>query len=124
MNVSINCKLSLYADDSALLFAHRNIDTISDNLSNALSNCKRWLVANKLSLHLGKTECLLFGSKKRLKGCENFRVTCDGITVNRVFCVRYLGVQLDPSLDGSSHVGKVLKAFFSLSKFCFSGSKV
>ena len=122
MNASINCKLSLYADDSALLFSHRNIDIISDNLSNALSNCKRWLVDNKLSLHLGKTEWLLFGSKKRLKGCENFRVTCDGITVNRVFCVRYLGVQLDSSLDGSSHVGKVLKTCSDRLSFLYRNS--
>ena len=28
-----------------------------------------------------------------------------------MFCVRYLGFQLDPSLDGSSHVGKILIGF-------------
>lgn len=32
------------------------------------------LVNNKLSLHLGKTECILFGSRKKLAKVENFNV--------------------------------------------------
>ena len=122
MNASIGCRLSLYADDSALLFSHRNIGIINENLSIALSSCKRWLVDNKLSLHLGKTECLLFGSKKKLKGCESFRVTCEGKAIDRVFSVRYLGVQLDPSLDGSSHIGKVLKTCSDRLSFLYRNS--
>ena len=109
MNASIDCKLSLYADDSALLFSHSNADVIGKNLSSALSNCKKWLVDNRLSLHLGKTECILFGSKRRLKGCENFHVTCDGNVIGRVFDVRYLGVQLDANMNGSCHANNVLK---------------
>ena len=80
MNISITCKLSLYADDSALLFSHRDARAIADRLSFELSSCKRWLVDNRLSLHVGKTESLLFGSKRRLKGID-FRVLCDGAPV-------------------------------------------
>ena len=57
--------------------------------------CKRWLVDNRLSLHVGKTESLLFGSKRKLKGTENFRVFCDGTPVERMQSVKYLGVMLD-----------------------------
>ena len=63
MNISLTCRLSLYADDSALIFAHRDPKVISDRLSSELSTCKSWLVDNRLSLHVGKTESLLFGSK-------------------------------------------------------------
>ena len=82
---------------------------IADRLSCELSSCKRWLVDNKLSLHVGKTECLLFGSKRKLKGVASFSVYCDGTLVDRVFHVKYHGVQLDSSLDGSKHVGNLLK---------------
>ena len=76
MNISLTCRLSLYADDSALLFAHRDAEVISKCLSGELSKCKSWLVDNRLSLHVGKTEALLFGTKRRLKGVD-FRVdTC------------------------------------------------
>ena len=117
MNASIKCKLSLYADNYALLFSHRNVDVIEEGLSNALSSCKRWLVDNKLSLHLGKTECLLFGSKRKLKGVESFRVICEGRTIDRVF-----SVQLDPSLDGSLHIGKVLKTCSDRLSFLYRNS--
>ena len=29
-------------------------------------SCSDWLVDNKLSLHIGKTECIIFGSKSKL----------------------------------------------------------
>ena len=109
MNISLSCKLSLYADDSALLFAHRDARIIADRLSLELSSCKKWLVDNRLSLHVGKTESLLFGSKRRLKGVD-FRVFCDETPVERKFTVKYLGVLLDDSVSGSAHAGDVLKA--------------
>ena len=65
MNISLSCRLSLYADDSALLFSHRDANVIADRLSNELTRCKHWLVDNRLSLHVGKTEALLFGSKRK-----------------------------------------------------------
>ena len=109
MSISINCRLSLYADDSALIFSHRDSAVVAERLSTELLSCKKWLVDSKLSLHVRKTECLLFGSKRRLKGVDSFQVYCDGAPVERVHCVKYLGVLLDESLDGSMHVGKMLK---------------
>ena len=85
-----NCKLSLYADDSALIFSHTDPTVIASTLSNELSSCKSWLIDNKLSLHVGKTECILFGSPKRLKRVRDFSVSCDGQLVNRVSSVKYL----------------------------------
>ena len=79
LHVSIDkCRLSLYADDSALIFSHRSPDVVARTLSNDLGQCKKWLVDNKLSLHVGKTESVLFGSCKRLRGARDFEVTCDG----------------------------------------------
>ena len=106
MNISLDCKLSLYADDSALLTFTSKLDS---QLINELGKCKQWLDDNKLSLHVGKTECLLFGSKRRLKGAENFHIHCDGTSVERKFCVKYLGVTLDTNMNGSAHVGNLMK---------------
>ena len=109
MNISLTCRLSLYADDSALLFSHRNPQIIADRLSTELSTCKRWLVDNRLSLHVGKTEALLFGSKRKLKGVDNFKIHCDGTPVERKFSVKYLGVLLDANMNGSAHAGNLMK---------------
>ena len=66
-SASADCKLILYADDSAILFSHKNPDFISQKLSEVMESCSSWLVDNELSLHLGKTECVFFGPRKKLK---------------------------------------------------------
>ena len=122
MSISLNCGLSLYADDSALMFAHNDPVVIASRLSSELSNCKRWLTDNKLSLHLGKTESMLFGSSRKLKGVDNFHVSCDGTAVVRVTTVKYLGVTLDAGLNGASHVGKMLKSCMGRLAFLYRNS--
>ena len=82
---------------------------IACKLSHELSKCKRWLVDNKLSLHVGKTECILFGTNRRLKGNGTYNVTCDGMAVNRVTSVKYLGVTLDQNFKFSDHVSLMIK---------------
>ena len=47
---------------------------ISERLGQELESCSKWLVDNKLSLHLGKTESILFGSKRKLKKIKDFFV--------------------------------------------------
>ena len=63
MSESLKCRLSLYADDSALIFSANDAAEIARFLSIELSNCSKWLVDNRLSLHVGKTECILFGTR-------------------------------------------------------------
>ena len=62
MHTSLTCQLALYADDSALIFSHSDASVVGDRLSRELSSCKKWLIDNKLSVHVGKTECMLFGT--------------------------------------------------------------
>jgi len=54
MEYVVNCKLSLYVDDSALLVSGKDTNRIETILSNELQNVSNWLVDNKLSLQPGK----------------------------------------------------------------------
>ena len=65
MAISVKCKLLLYADDSALIVSGSNPQSIVDTLSKELESCRQWLMDNKLLLHLGKTESILFGSTRK-----------------------------------------------------------
>ncbi len=60
MPVCVKSRLLLYADDSVLLVSHRDPRVISNTLSLELKLCNEWLIDNRLSLHLGKTEAILF----------------------------------------------------------------
>ena len=64
MPAAFNGKLILYADDSVRLVASKNGATIQQRLPSELESLWEWFINNKLSLHFGKTESIVFGSKR------------------------------------------------------------
>lgn len=63
---------------------------------------------NKLSLHLGKTEAILFGSKIKLRRSPGFKVLVGDSEINVKDSVSYLGCVLDSHLSGVGQAQKVL----------------
>ena len=55
MTEACKCNLFVYADDSALVVADKNLAQLQERLSEQLTNIGLWLSDNKLSLQLGKT---------------------------------------------------------------------
>ena len=109
LSISSECKLLLYADDSAILYANKDPRVISDKLGLELEMCSKWLVDNKLSLHMGKTECTIFGSKRKLREINNFSVECNGHTIKAKRSVKYLGLTLDDQLTGEAIVTSIVQ---------------
>ena len=107
MSCALKCHLSLYADDSALICSGRSASAIASFLSEQLSLCRKWLVDNRLSLHVGKTESILFGSRRRINTAGEFLVKCDGELVQRVTSTVYLGVKLDQHLSFDGYVSEI-----------------
>ena len=64
---TVKCKLLLYADDSAILVSGKDTAYIEETLSKELHSVRDWLTDNKLSLHLRKTESILFRKCRLLK---------------------------------------------------------
>ena len=99
----------LYANDSAILYSHKNPVVISQVLGSELENCSKWLIDNKLSFHFEKTESVMYGSKRKLTKIKDFIVQCNGRTIKSQKSVQYLGVQLDNDLSGASIVNDIIK---------------
>ena len=74
-------KLLIYADDSAVLSADKDISTFENSLQTDLQIVSEWLIDNKLSLHLGKTESILFVSNSRLRPLSNLNIECKCSTI-------------------------------------------
>ena len=119
MPISVNCKLSLYADDSALLVSGKNATEIASALSSNLGSSREWLIDNKLSLHLGKTECILFGTKQKLNRISDFEVKCNNVVVESSKSVKYLGVYLNNVLSGDEIAQNVIKKTSARLKFFY-----
>ena len=69
MPQAVDCELLLYADDTYLIFQHKDITEIEMALNKNFSMLCDWFVDNKLSSHFGedKTKPVLFGSKHKTK---------------------------------------------------------
>ena len=76
MKQAVDCDLFLYADDSYLVYQHKDVKEIEKNLYKNFSDVCDWFVDNKLSIHLGedKTKCILFGTKYRLNKISSFDI--------------------------------------------------
>ena len=104
MKATVKCKLLLYADDSELLASSSDVSEIEDVLSRELESVSEWLIENPLSLHLGKTESILFGSNNWLAKRRELHITCNGNDIESGAKVTYLGVILDQTLSRSSMI--------------------
>ena len=66
MPQAVETDLFLYADDTCLVFQHKDINKMNEQLNRDFHNICLWFIDNKLSIHFGedKTKCILFASKQ------------------------------------------------------------
>ena len=60
-----NFNFNLYADDSVLILAHKNINILPSNLNLETPKITSWLIANQLSLNVNKTKFQYFVKSKQ-----------------------------------------------------------
>ena len=58
----------MYADDTVLYYAHKDVKIIEQKLTEDMSRLSEWFENNELIVNLkkGKTECMLFGTGRNL----------------------------------------------------------
>ena len=101
----------MYADDTSLTTVGSSLNGIAQQLNLDLENIRIWLIANKLSLNVTKTEQMFVGSDDNLKKINkfNFNINIDGQPIDRVTSSKTLGVKLDERLCWSVHTDYVCK---------------
>ena len=116
MSSAVGCDLCLYADDSMLLVSGKNVEEIEKTLTNEMNEISKWLQENKLSLHLGKTESILFGTVRKLKKVSKMKIEGNNVDIEAKSSVKYLGVTLDQDMTGITMGGSVVKKINSVIK--------
>ena len=116
---AVNCDLYLYADDSALVISGNDCKILETQLCTELKHLVDWLEENKLSIHLGKTESILFGSHQKLRKCNVLNISCNGVSVKASKTVKYLGVYLDQNMNFNSMGTTLVKKLNTRIRFLF-----
>ena len=102
-----------YADDTVIFTAAKDLESIQRHLSEDCHNLSSWFRDNELVLNLkkGKTECMIFGTAKRLNALNGrqLSLTVNGTLINTTSSYKYLGVILDSSLNLNHILTKCIK---------------
>ena len=125
MPQAINGRLMLYADDSCVVFQHKDIEVIEKQLNKDFTNLCEWFVDNRLSIHFGddKTKSILFSSKHNLKKGNQINIVYKNNIIKQHSKVPYLGCILDETLSGESMALKVIQKINMKLRFLYRKNK-
>ena len=93
-----------------LTYAEKDLKIIQSCLNEDLLNISKWLIANKLTFNMTKTEFMLIGSRQKVNALTASPVlSINGTPVNQVSTSKSLGVLIDAILTWGSHIEKLAK---------------
>ena len=108
----------MYADDTSISFSSDSIPDINKNVNSDLLCLKIWMDSNKLSLNVTKTQTILIGGRKKLKGIENsetqnLHIIIGQEPVSKIKHTKYLGIEADQYLNWDKHISALIKKISS-----------
>ena len=75
-----------------------------------LAHIANWLLANKLTLNVLKSEYMLIGSRQRIASLEgNFKLTINNVSLSKVKKTKCFGLHIDEHLIWETHIESVAK---------------
>ena len=105
-NVSKSLKSILFADDTNLFYAEKDLDEVCKIISRDLNILHIWFQVNKLSLNVAKTNfrSMIFGNKRFE---ENYMNSINGMNINRVYVTKFTGVHIASKLNWNEHISVI-----------------
>ena len=105
----------MFADDTNITFAASTLTDLENGLNSELRTLNVWLISNKLSLNVAKTEFMVIGSNQRLNSFSDNQVNVeiDAKLITKVKEAKSLGVIIDEHLSWSNHIGDLSKKISS-----------
>ena len=100
--------MSMYADNTSLSYKPKDLTRLNEVMNDDLKSLESWLKGNKISLNVAKTHSMLICSKSKQNSLKNsndkldLKIQEDSLEV--VKKTKYLGVQIDQSLDWKEQI--------------------
>ena len=111
-NLSQNYRATSFADDCTLSFIDKSIANLLNKCNHDLNIFKSWSDANRLTLNIDKTNCILISNILDSVPAGNIKL--DDIELEFISDIKYLGVIIDNQLKFDKHVnyicGKIAKS--------------
>ena len=98
----------MYADDTVLYYSSASVMDIEQHLNNDLIKVVDWFNINLLTLNNKKTNFMLIGGSQKLKSCTDVSINVENVTLDRVDCIKYLGVTINQNMTWTDHVDTIV----------------
>ena len=100
----------MFADDRNVTISAKNAEDLEEKLNNELNNVHNWLLANKLTVNVDKSEYMLIGSWQRLAGIDSEPIINIGEkNLRRVSKTKSLGIFIDENLNWNDQIDNISK---------------
>ena len=121
-NCSSLLHFTLFADDTSILYKHKDLITGARVMNSELEIISMWFKINKLSLNISKTNFMIFHPLQRKIGSVDLFI--DGNHIALVKNAKFLGINIDSNLTWKHHIdvlcskiSRVIGILFKISSF-------
>lgn len=107
------CSIELFADDTMIYLAGRNLEGMQQTINRNLEKIFEWLCINKLCINTSKSKFCLFGKKHSLNdvNIEEINIVINNDQIKHESYIKYLGVILDANLNFCRHAEYITRKF-------------
>lgn len=112
--LKLHGKIILFADDAAIVYCSDNINTLNRMICEDLETLLNWFIANKLTLNLKKSKCMIFHPLQNKKK-YTLNNTANGCQIEQVSKFEYLGIMLQENLHWDAHINTICSKISSIS---------
>ena len=96
----------MFADDTSIFLKGENVNVLERTLNEELMRLSDWLQANKLSVNVSKTHCMVFSNSAQIANRDN-RIYVNDVLIDTVHTTNFLGVIIDQKITWRYHIDKV-----------------
>ena len=115
-------KALMFVDDTTIFFQHKYLSELTLTANTHLENVNKWLIANKLSLNITKTNYIIFQTPRCKQSTKQLNIILKNHALQRVSDTKFLGVIIHEHLSWKPHMEYLLKKITS-SIYCIKKIK-
>ena len=110
-----------FADDTSLHKSHYDLQYLKFCAEQDMQALRDWFCANKLTLNVQKSVCMLFAPNGR---CVKIDLELDGLKIPQVRNTKLLGTWIDDELKWNKHVNKIILKLKSKIHMLYKGKNL
>ena len=113
VNASNLLNFTIYADDCVTYVSNENLKTGEEIMNTELKSIYKWLLANKLTINIQKTNFMIL-ARKKIPLDDSISIRINNLSIDRVKSIKFLGVTINEKLNWANHIRNISKKLSKL----------